>query len=326
MKLRLDEPIIVLTCARSGSTLLRLILDSHPDLACPPETGVVNMCTSMGLLSMLLEGPSPAGSPNLSDLATAAIRSWVTTNFGAYLMREGKARWCEKSLGAAESASRFLTIFPKARFICVYRHCLDVIDSVLEACPFGLRGYGLDPFSAAHPGNSIAAIADYWVSHIRAISDFEQAHPDVCLRLRYEDLVTDPAGQAGRIFAFLGEQTAPGLTDTFLANRSANPFGPSDHKVWSTSSINTDSIGRGTRLPIEIIPTPVIAMANGLLERLSYEPLGGSPGRLRPTAASPAAHRAAPWNGADDAGAGEIRSSRWTISWPCWPTGCPVGC
>jgi hypothetical protein len=34
------RPIFVLTVARSGSTLLRFILDSHPDLACPPETNI----------------------------------------------------------------------------------------------------------------------------------------------------------------------------------------------------------------------------------------------------------------------------------------------
>jgi hypothetical protein len=30
-----DGPVIVLTMARSGSTLLRFILDSHPELTCP---------------------------------------------------------------------------------------------------------------------------------------------------------------------------------------------------------------------------------------------------------------------------------------------------
>jgi hypothetical protein len=40
----LDEPVIVLTPARSGSTLLRRILDAHPDLAC--TTLVVDTRTS----------------------------------------------------------------------------------------------------------------------------------------------------------------------------------------------------------------------------------------------------------------------------------------
>jgi hypothetical protein len=32
------DPVFVLCMARSGSTLLRFLLDAHPELACPPET------------------------------------------------------------------------------------------------------------------------------------------------------------------------------------------------------------------------------------------------------------------------------------------------
>ena len=38
------EPVFVLCAARSGSTLLRFVLDAHPDLACPPETNVPALC------------------------------------------------------------------------------------------------------------------------------------------------------------------------------------------------------------------------------------------------------------------------------------------
>jgi Sulfotransferase family len=37
---RSRDPVFVLCMSRSGSTLLRLILDTHPDLACPPETNI----------------------------------------------------------------------------------------------------------------------------------------------------------------------------------------------------------------------------------------------------------------------------------------------
>ncbi len=37
----------MLTSSRSGSTLLRFILDSHPELACPPETTVASACASL---------------------------------------------------------------------------------------------------------------------------------------------------------------------------------------------------------------------------------------------------------------------------------------
>src|SRR6516162_5977967 len=34
------DPVFVLCNGRSGPTLLRFVLDAHPDLACPPETNL----------------------------------------------------------------------------------------------------------------------------------------------------------------------------------------------------------------------------------------------------------------------------------------------
>ncbi len=43
------SPVFILTASRSGSTLLRSILDSHPGLrlACPPETTVSGACAQL---------------------------------------------------------------------------------------------------------------------------------------------------------------------------------------------------------------------------------------------------------------------------------------
>jgi hypothetical protein len=271
--LRLDEPVIVLTCGRSGSTLLRFLLDAHPALACPPETSILELCTRMGVLRMLLAGPPDGDRPALRDRAAESVRQWVTGSYAAYLERAGKVRWCDKSLGSAESADKFLELFPQAKFICLYRHVMDVVDSLLDACPFGLSGYGLDPFVTVHPGNNVAAAADYWVCHTRAIMQFEERHPDSCLRMRYEDLAADPQEQADRIFSFLGEEPIPSVAEAAFS-RAPAPFGPSDHKIWDTDSVHAGSVGRGARIPIGAIPMPVLALANSLLEPMGYEPVG----------------------------------------------------
>lgn len=267
--LRVDEPVIVLTCARSGSTLLRFILDSHPALACPPETGVIDICSRMGGLSVLLRGPDADPREGLSDLGADAIRTWVSAMFADYLSQVGKSRWCEKSLGSAELAGRFLSLFPKARFICLYRSCLDVVDSLHEACPWGLRGYGLEPFTASHPGDSVTAAADYWVCHTRPILEFEQSYPEASMRLRYEDLTTDPVTAARRIFAFLGEREVPGLLSGFLTEPRPR-FGPADHKIWDTTEVHTDSVGRGVRVPVRTLPPVILGMINELHDELGY--------------------------------------------------------
>jgi protein-tyrosine sulfotransferase len=269
LQIRHDEPVIVLTCGRSGSTLMRFILDAHPALACPPEISLVEICSRMGVLSMLLDGPPLDGvTPSVSETAADAIRAWLAATFAPYLERRGKGRWCEKSLGSAESADRFLSLFPKAKFICLYRHSMDVIGSALEACPFGLRGYGLDPYAAVHPGNSVAAVADYWICHTRTIMEFEARHPDSCVRVRYEDLVTEPEAQAKRVFDFLGEDQAPAATSAAFTAIDAEQFGPGDHKIWDTTGVHDDSVGRGAEVPAGLVPPQVLEIMNSILEKL----------------------------------------------------------
>jgi len=272
--LRLDEPVLVLTCARSGSTLLRFLLDAHPVLACPAETTVADVCARMGTLGLLLGGPPvSAGASRPTPESAAAIRSWVAAEYGPYLARVGKERWCDKSLGTAELAREFLSLYPRTKFICLYRHSMDVIYSLLDACPFGLSGYGLDRFVAVHPGNSVAAAADYWAWHTRSISEFEAANPDACIGVRYEDLVSDPQGQADRIFAFLGEACLPDAASVAFAG-ATEAWGPSDHKIFGTSRVHAESVGRGSQVPAGAIPTTVLAVMNSLLEPLGYEPVG----------------------------------------------------
>jgi hypothetical protein len=266
---RLESPIVVLTCGRSGSTLLRFLLDAHPALACPPETGLIDLSMRMSVLSRLLDGRQSGARQGLSSLGIVSIRSWVSVTFGAYLTKVGKRRWCDKSLGSADSADKFLEIFPETKFICLYRNCMDVVDSVIEACPFGLRGYGLEPFAGSHPGNSIAAIADYWASHTRSILRFEKAHPECCFRLRYEDFVADPEGVASGLFDFLDEEQVPGISAACL-REDKDIFGPADHKIYMTSEITDSSVGRGRRLPYKMINPPMTAVINGLLDELGY--------------------------------------------------------
>ena len=49
--------------------------------------------------------------------------------------------------------------------MCLYRHPMDVIASGVEACPWGLNGYGFDPYIATTPGNSVMALASFWADN-----------------------------------------------------------------------------------------------------------------------------------------------------------------
>lgn len=282
------DPVFILCNGRSGSTLLRFLLDAHPDLACPPETNLPALCGQLATVWSLIEGAPLSETrgdepPVIPDAAITGIRETMDRMVGSYLIRRSKKRYCDKSLGTAHFAELLLRVYPEAKFICLYRHPMDVIASGLECCPFGLNGYGFDPYIATTPGNAILALARFWVDSVTETLAAEEKFPNQCIRVRYEDLATDPEGTAAEIFTFLGAAFVPGISsECFSAERER--FGPGDHKIWYTSEISSDSIGRGWSIPTGLIWPQVLATMNDLSARLHYMAVDDDWGASEPPA------------------------------------------
>jgi hypothetical protein len=282
------DPVFVLCNGRSGSTLLRFLLDAHPDLACPPETNVPSLCAHLATVWSLIEGAPLGvsredGPPEIPDAAIGGIRATMERMIGSYLERRGKKRYCDKSLGTAQYVELLARVYPGARFICLYRHPMDVIASGMEACPWGLSGFGFDPYIAMTPGNSVLALARFWIDNAFMTLSAEEKYPDRCIRVRYEDLVTNPETTAAKVFEFLGVAPEPGISATcFSAERER--YGPGDQKIWFTSSISADSIGRGWSIPAGLIGPQVLAGMQELTGKLGYVPVDGTWGSAAPPA------------------------------------------
>jgi hypothetical protein len=269
-----SHPVFVLCNARSGSTLLRFVLNAHPDLACPPETNVPSLAAQLATVWSLIEGAPLAGErgdvpPVVPAAAADGVRRTLEDMMGSYLHRKGKSRYCDKSLGTARWADLLLQLFPDAKFLCLYRHPMDVVASGIEACPFGVRGYGFDPYIAASPGNVVLALARFWVESAGMTLAVEERFPDACHRVRYEDLVADPELVANGMFEFLGVDGQPGIADRIFGS-DLERSGPADYKIWHTSAVSGDSIGRGWTLPVAMIAPAVLAGMAELTGRLGY--------------------------------------------------------
>jgi hypothetical protein len=280
------DPVLVLCMGRSGSTLLRFLLDAHPELACPPETSLPALCGQLAVVWSLIEGAPlaaerDAAPPRVPDAAVAGIRRMLDEMTGSYLERRGKRLFCDKSLGSARFADLLTQIYPGARFLCLYRHPMDVIRSGLDACPWGLNGYGFDQYIVGSPGNAVLALARYWLDNASQIHEVEQAQPERCHRIRYEDLVEDPEEVMREVYAFIGVQSAPGVARACFSD-DRERFGPADHKIWATSAISRDSVGRGESVPAGLILPQAVTAINELATALGYLPVDtnwGTPGR-----------------------------------------------
>jgi Sulfotransferase family len=192
---------------------------------------------------------------------------------GRWAVRAVRQRHCDKSLGAAQHAGLLLKIWPDARFICLYRHPMDVIASGIEASPWGLTSYGFEPYIGSPPDNNVAALARYWLDYTTSIVAAEEHFTDRCLPVRYEDLVTDPEAQIAGILEFIGAAPAPGIVARCFGPGHQR-FGPGDYKIWNTSGVSADSVGRGWTMPAGKIPAPLLGRVNELSDVLGYIRVG----------------------------------------------------
>jgi hypothetical protein len=290
-------PVFVLCTGRSGSTLLRFVLDAHPELACPPEANMPSLAAHLATVWSLIEGVPLSSSredepPFIPDQALKGVRRTLDEITSTYLTRRGKQRFCDKSLTNARFVELMLRLYPEAKFICLYRHPMDMIASGIEACPWGLSGYGFDQYAAASPDNVVLALARYWSDNTALILSAEERFALACHRVRYEDLIADPEATAAAIFEFLGVAAAPGITSRCFSSQ-VERFGPSDHKIWHTSEISSASVGRGWSLPAGMIAPIVLKEMNELTANLGYLQVGqewGSapvPADLRVSESSP---------------------------------------
>lgn len=188
---------------RSGTTLLRLMLDAHPDLAIPPETqfipAVAKACqmaadpchaflqaltsaftwTDFHLDVDLLQSRITSSEPfNI----TAALRAF----YALYAERFGKQRWGDKS-GYLWNMVRIQKLLPEARFIHIVRDGRDVALSIKDLW------WG---------PNSVEEAAEHWHTGIQKARS-QSAELRFYREVRYEDLVLDPERQLRQICDFV---------------------------------------------------------------------------------------------------------------------------
>lgn len=252
-----SAPVIVLTYPHAGGARLQALLSMHPALACTTGTGLLAACDHAAVAWRQIDGRPRAP---MSQLAVSSVRGLATTMMMAVMARTGKRRWCETAAAERSAAETFLTLFPGTRFVCLHRSCPGVIVATLSASRWGLAGAGYAAYTAAHPASTVAAMAGWWADHASAVVAFEEAHPESCLRVRYEDLTAEPGQSERDILEFLDlDAWGPWLPE----------LAAEDGKKIAADNISADR----EDLPVGQIPAPLLAQINDLHARLGYPQL-----------------------------------------------------
>ena len=197
----------VVGLTRSGTTLLRMMLDAHPELAVPPETHFVPDLIKTARaeeataeqLAAAITGNRTWGDFGITEAelleAFNSIEQIddgqaVRTFFEMYAAKQGKPRWGEKTPAYMLSIKRIGTTIPEARFIHLIRDGRDVALSQTD------RAINEQP----PPADQAAR----WVKRIRKARDQgADIGSERYLEARYEDLVREPEETLKRICAFI---------------------------------------------------------------------------------------------------------------------------
>ena len=196
-------PIFVVGSLGSGSTLLRLMLDSHDDIAIPQETGFLRLAMANHWVPYWNFGGEWYRRLGLDEAELdARLRDFYGGLFAEYAAARGKSRWGDKTPYHVWHVDLALRLFPDAVFVGIVRHPGGVADSL----------HGRFRYQWRH------AIR-HWMRTNRRLAHEATTRPDRFVIVRYEDLVGSPEVTMRALVDWLGEP----WSDRVLAHHEVQP-------------------------------------------------------------------------------------------------------
>jgi hypothetical protein len=242
-----EWPIFVIGSYRSGSTLLRVLLDAHEHLACPPESkflaGLAEVLSYPEAFRALL------GMGLTKESMMRHMGRFVDSVFAEAAHLRGKPRWIDKTPNYYKLLPFIDELFAsRVLYVTIVRHPLDCIDSMQEFMSRfqyhenpdladNIRTYGSDRYGWAK----------LWCHIYERIYVHMQGHLDRVHFIKYEDMVSDTERSLRHVLEFMGEDYSEGMIDR--AFHTQKRAGVGDSKIWTTNSVHKNSLRRWDRWP-----------------------------------------------------------------------------
>jgi Sulfotransferase domain. len=200
---------------KSGTTWLQRVLDAHPEVVCSGEGHFIDQFSTplaqvvrnynqkLQLVNRrVYEGKpyySPIDQSEFDDLVRIFIRRRMEAR-----ATDPRVRWIgDKTPAYATYLKRLTGLFPEAKFFEIIRDPRDAAVSRL----YHARRAGLPHADAPHTPEALEffrAGAQQWRSNVAPVREFARQHPGRLITVLYETMIDDPAGEARRLFGFLG--------------------------------------------------------------------------------------------------------------------------
>ncbi|MGI9432305.1 MAG: sulfotransferase family protein [Myxococcota bacterium] len=256
-----EPPIFIVGAHRSGTTLVRLIADSHSHIACPPESFFLLPLAGVLGDEKSVEGLEAMGFSE--DHVVRHLRESASYFFEMYAASREKPRWADKTPPYVDCLDFIEKLYgPDCRYVLVLRHGLDTACSLVDVTPREVT-----PHIEACGGDRHAGGARYWAAQCEKMLEFRDRHPERCFELRYEALTSEPEATLRPLFDFLGEPWEPAVL-RFHEQPHDRWIGLEDRKASEAQGFAPNS-GRYLRESPETIER-MCEQAGPMLDRLGY--------------------------------------------------------
>ncbi len=225
-------PVFILCTLRSGSTLLRVLLNSHSQIHAPHEL-------HLRYISVKLDKTWSRRSMKQMGLDAGALEYLLWDRLlHRELSSSGKRLIVDKTPNNVFMVDRIRECWPDARFVFLLRHPAAIARSRQK-----LLGAELD-----HDEN-----VDLIRRYCEALERARETHDGITVR--YEELTADPRAVTRRLCGFLGVEAEPGMLE--YGNFDHGPYRPGLGDP--AERIKTGRVQAASPAP-EIVPDPLRAI------------------------------------------------------------------
>lgn len=288
----MESPIFIVGANRSGTTLLRLILNAHSRIAIPDEliyldsrlAGVsieewrdpdLRLSAYEALVDDFLSR-NRSVLDGLDGLDLESLRREICAGpvtfrrpyqctLEAWARHHGKSRWGEKTPGNLFYADILLDMFPDAKILYLVRDPRAGVASMQDVSFF--------PDDVVF--NSLSRRKHDVQGRARLIQDVPEAQR---MTVRYESLVRQPEAQVRSICQFLGEAFEPSMlrfhedADRYMKDRAEE-----DYNAAATQPITDDRIDAWKERLSDDQIAVVESICAPILQAHDYTPTEGRP-------------------------------------------------
>lgn len=277
---RCESPIFIIGTERSGSNLLRLVLNAHSRIVVPhpphfmrylapvarsygdladPARRRALVRDALRLLRVHIHPWSGAiDEDRVVAEASPTLFGVVAAIYEQHRIAAGAARWGCKSTFMVDHVDAALAEYPAARFVWLVRDPRDVAASARHSV-----------FGPCQP--RLTAIL-WREQQARAHAALAAHGPRTVHLLRYEDLVARAGAEVGRLCEFLGEELEPAMLEPHRQAAARELAALSESWRNADRPISAASVGRHAAQLSSEERAAVEREAGELMARLGYRP------------------------------------------------------